>query len=316
MTRREIHTLAENSDWPAPGIEKALEDSVYPGKKGWLQFLQVFCLTLGVGASLAGVIFFFAYNWGALHKFAKIGLVSLPLAVSVLASLYRSIPLLIRKALLTTGAVLVGVLLAVFGQIYQTGADAYDLFLAWTAGITLWVVIARFPPLTLIYLVLINVTLVLYYRQVLPDTLSGAWWCLVLFTVNALAVVTLRKTSGKAQVPAWLQYPVALAAAAQLIIAFGISLFHRTFPDPSFYVATGTLAITCWLTYRQAMASRHLFYLLVLALCILVSGVLILIRIFGEERMLLLVTGYVVAGLYFIVAYLIRIQRKWKSPAP
>src|SRR5690606_38751362 len=199
-----------NSDWPVSGIKKALEDSVYPGRKGWLQFLQVFSLTLGVGALLAGIIFFFAYNWGALHKYAKIGLILLLLLISILTTLSSSVPLLIRNVLLTAGAVMVGVLFTVFGQIYQTGADAYALFLTWTAGITLWVVVARFPPLTLIYLLLVNITLVLYYRQVLPDTFGGAWWCLVMFMVNTSATVILRKTSRGGKVPAWLHYPVVL----------------------------------------------------------------------------------------------------------
>ncbi|WP_315814113.1 hypothetical protein [Paraflavitalea speifideaquila] len=49
--------------------------------------------------------------------------------------------------MLTAAAVLLGVLMAVFGQVYQTGANAYDLFLSWTIAITLWVVIANFALL-------------------------------------------------------------------------------------------------------------------------------------------------------------------------
>ena len=42
---------------------------------------------------------------------------------------------------------LIGTLFAVFGQIYQTGADAYDLFLGWTLFTILWAVAIRFAPL-------------------------------------------------------------------------------------------------------------------------------------------------------------------------
>src|SRR5690606_13169214 len=52
-----------------------------------------------------------------------------------------------------------------FGQVYQTGANAFDFFLVWTLCISLWVLISNFAPLWLLYLVLINTTFLLYYNQ-------------------------------------------------------------------------------------------------------------------------------------------------------
>jgi uncharacterized membrane protein len=44
----------------------------------------------------------------------------------------------------------VGVLQAVFGQIYETGADSYVLFLIWALLIIGWVAIGGYAPLWLL----------------------------------------------------------------------------------------------------------------------------------------------------------------------
>src|SRR5690606_3926429 len=68
----------------------------------------------------------------------------------------------IRQLLLLIASIITGSLLALFGQIYQTGADTWQLFFAWAILITPWVVIARFPALWLLWLGLINAFLLLY----------------------------------------------------------------------------------------------------------------------------------------------------------
>jgi uncharacterized membrane protein len=56
------------------------------------------------------------------------------------------------------------VFLAIFGQIYQTGADTYELFTGWALLILPWVLFARFGGLWLLWLVLLNVGLVLSWE--------------------------------------------------------------------------------------------------------------------------------------------------------
>jgi uncharacterized membrane protein len=56
-----------------------------------------------------------------------------------------------------------GSLLALFGQVYQTGADTWQLFFGWAVLITPWVIIARFPALWLLWLGLVNTGLILYF---------------------------------------------------------------------------------------------------------------------------------------------------------
>lgn len=141
----------------------------YPDKRQWNQFLSIFLLATGVGFTVAGIVFFFAYNWEDLPKFAKLGIVQVLLAAAVLPAVFARWNLLIKQILLTGATFLAGTLFAVFGQIYQTGADAYDLFLGWTLFTLLWAVAARFTPLWLMFIGLLCTTLWLYTVQIVPD---------------------------------------------------------------------------------------------------------------------------------------------------
>ena len=75
---------------------------------------------------------------------------------------------------LLTAAFLTGTLLAVFGQAYQTGADPYGLFLAWAILILPWAAIGRQAGIWVLLQLLLNLTVIMYYTQVLhpPD----GWW--------------------------------------------------------------------------------------------------------------------------------------------
>ena len=77
-----------------------------------------------------------------------------------------------QKILLTGATFLIGTLFAVFGQIYQTGADAYDLFLGWTLFTILWAVAIRFAPLWLTFIGLLCTTIWLYNIQIAT---RGSW---------------------------------------------------------------------------------------------------------------------------------------------
>ncbi len=121
---------------------------------------------MGVGFTVAGIIFFFAYNWDELPKFAKLGIVEVLLIASVLLATFTRWNKLVKQILLTGATFLIGTLFAVFGQIYQTGADAYDLFLGWTLFTILWAVAIRFAPLWLTFIGLLCTTIWLYNIQI------------------------------------------------------------------------------------------------------------------------------------------------------
>lgn len=160
-------------------------EPMYANKRQWNQFLSIFLLAVGVGFTIAGIIFFFAYNWDDLPKFVKLGIIEVLLVASVLLAVFSRWNNLIKQILLTGATFLVGTLFAVFGQIYQTGADAYDLFLGWTLFTILWAVAIRFAPLWLTFIGLLCTTIWLYTIQIVPDnqlvisilTNAVAWIC-------------------------------------------------------------------------------------------------------------------------------------------
>lgn len=65
--------------------------ALYANKRQWNQFLSIFLLAAGIGFTVTGIIFFFAYNWDELPKFAKLGMVEVLLAASVLLCRIHSV---------------------------------------------------------------------------------------------------------------------------------------------------------------------------------------------------------------------------------
>lgn len=109
----------------------------------WRQWALRALLVLGAAHFLAGVVFFFAYNWDDLGPFARFGLLQGALVVTLIAALAAGLHRPAGQALLIAASVLTGVLLAVIGQVYQTGADAWELFVAWTVLVFPWVLASR-----------------------------------------------------------------------------------------------------------------------------------------------------------------------------
>ena len=112
----------------------------------WLRFSEVLTLSLGAGLLLIGIIFFFAYNWETIHRFVKMGILAALLLSTFVAVVKVPMRDWVRNITIFSMCILVGAFLALFGQIYQTGADSYTLFLAWAICIVVWVVVADFYP--------------------------------------------------------------------------------------------------------------------------------------------------------------------------
>jgi len=145
---------------------------------------------------LAGIIFFFAYNWAAMGRFLKLGLIETGIIVCIVASHLRGTTRLSGKVLLLSASVLVGVLLAVYGQTYQTGADAFELFIGWAVLISGWVIISDFAALWLLWLILLNTGVIFYWQQVghPAHSIRYEFLCLAVALLNG-AALTLREVA-------------------------------------------------------------------------------------------------------------------------
>ncbi|MGQ0512238.1 MAG: DUF2157 domain-containing protein [Betaproteobacteria bacterium] len=184
-------------DWSEQGrvatgkLRAALEvGGALPTADQWRGFLDQLLLYMGAVLLGAGVIFFFAFNWQDLGRYAKFGLVQAPILVALAFAWTFGLERAAGKAALLAAALFVGALLALVGQTYQTGADTWELFTAWAAAILPWVLLARFPALWIFWLLIANVALTLYF------TTFGFWGALfapekllwVLFGLNTVAL--------------------------------------------------------------------------------------------------------------------------------
>lgn len=97
----------------------------------WSVWAVRLLMALGTGHVLAGIVFFFAFNWADMSPFAKFATIQGGIALAAIAAIVSGLDRPVGQSLLIAASVLTGVLLAVFGQIYQTGADAYELFVGW-----------------------------------------------------------------------------------------------------------------------------------------------------------------------------------------
>jgi uncharacterized membrane protein len=166
----------------------------------WARWGRRALLALGAGQLLVGVVFFFAYNWSELSDIAKFAVVELALSAAAIGALLIGIDRAVGQALLIAASVLTGVLLAVIGQVYQTGADAFELFAAWTVLMFPWVVVSRNAAHWLLWLAVAEIALALYGVQVLAvveDVARGDVWVLVGVTlVGALAAREIAVRTG------------------------------------------------------------------------------------------------------------------------
>lgn len=158
-----------------------------PDRQGWARFLDYSLLVLGALFFTSGLFFFVAYNWEDLPRFARFGVLEGAIVILALIAHWVGLNKLGSKIALTVAALLMGALLAVFGQEYQTGADSYTLFGNWALLIAGWVLISKFDVLWAVLLGLLNLTLVLFWNQVLPGDQYPQPE--TLFVLNAVALL-------------------------------------------------------------------------------------------------------------------------------
>lgn len=244
----------------AGAVPAALRSAgVWPDAAGWRHFFDRLTLWLGTVFCAAAVIFFFAYNWQAMGRFAKFGLVETIIVLSLLFCWRLDLDRIAGKAVLLLATLLVGALLALVGQTYQTGADTYELFAAWALAVLPWVAVGRFGALWLVWLALLNLAATFYF-QAFPGMFGWIFsperrlWAL--FALNTAALVTW-EAAARAGAD-WLRerWPVrivATASGAMVTVLMTWAVIDAGGPNLSFAV----LAYALWMAAAFAWY-RHL----------------------------------------------------------
>ena len=130
-----------------------------PSGEAWLAAADRTLAVAGALLLAAGLIFFFAYNWDALHRFTKLGLAGAALTACV-GTAFATTPFgTAWRATLLAASLATGALLALIGQTYQTGADIWELFAAWAALMTPFALLARSSACWSLWLLVTNAAL-------------------------------------------------------------------------------------------------------------------------------------------------------------
>lgn len=190
--RSQLIDLIEHGAIAPEHLQSAVERAgLFPDRAAWSQFLDRLLWFMGALSLAASLVFFIAYNWDRFGRFAKFGLVEVSVVLAILAFMKLDANKLGGKVMLLLASLLLGVLLALYGQTYQTGADSWQLFFNWALLITPWVVISRLPALWLMWLGLFNLSLVLYHDafgtplEIVFDSDTSLLWWLVLLNLPA-----------------------------------------------------------------------------------------------------------------------------------
>ncbi|MDX8395648.1 MAG: DUF2157 domain-containing protein [Mariprofundaceae bacterium] len=255
--RSQIIDLIENDSIPQENIEQALLVSeVAPHRNTWFHFVDQMMLWLGTLSLAFAVLFFIAYNWSELGRFVKFGLVEALLTLSIAAYWRWGGDTLPGKASLLIGTLLLGALLALYGQTYQTGADTWQLFFNWALLIIPWVIISRFSVIWVLWLALINLSIVLYFQAsvnvlwlVFASDSSVLW---SLFTLNTLVLVVWEIQQ---QHRLWMQnvWAVRLIAVGSSIPITWLVLSAIFKSDTMYFIQNGSI----WCVWLGAL---YLFY--------------------------------------------------------
>lgn len=193
-----------------------------PSRQDWLQAIDRLCIFGGFALLTAALVFFLAWNWPDLHRFAKLGLASSALVgLGVVAGVVQPFGTVYRAALFGA-AVCTGALLALVGQIYQTGADEWELFVSWTLLMLPFVLLARSSAAWMLWVIVANTALLssifqgAVWLSFLDDPEYGPAFQMLLMAVVNLAVLVIFERSAALLLVRPRRYLHQLAAIATL----------------------------------------------------------------------------------------------------
>jgi len=97
----------------------------------WTRWAIRALLAIAAGHILSGIVFFFAFNWNDLSGMAKFGVVGGGIFACLAAWIIAKLDSPLGQAFGIGATVLVGVMFAVLGQVYQTPAMLHTPFVFW-----------------------------------------------------------------------------------------------------------------------------------------------------------------------------------------
>lgn len=287
----------------------------------WWRWTSRMLLLVGSALVLAGIIFFFAYNWNNLGRYPRFAMIEAGLAACVAAALLSDIDELPGKVFITAASVLTGVLLLVFGQTYNTGVDSASLYILWASFIFAWVAVAEFDILWIGWLILVNVAAGLYWFQnaaVDEPGFASLMIALALvdgffFVVREYGSITLDLEWLQAL---WVRRVMLLAILVFLTVPTSVLIVIERLNGKSYYAIAALLLVGTWVAgyryFRSIVRDLGSLTLITLSACIVLISIVsrVLTSLQSDSASITLLHGILVATVFATaVAWLRYINR-------
>ncbi|MHB8793457.1 MAG: DUF2157 domain-containing protein [Thermoleophilia bacterium] len=277
-------------------------------------------LLVGSALVLAGIVFFFAYNWKNLGRYPRFAIIEVGLAVFVVAALFSDMDELPGKVLITAASILTGVLLLVFGQTYNTGVDSASLYILWASYIFAWVAIAEFDILWVGWLLIVNVAIGLYWSQTYPIDEPGFARLMIALALIDGFIFIVREYGSLSLDLEWLQALWVRRLMLIMILVFltlptSILILEDRLTGQIYFAIAAVLLAGVWVAgyfyFRSTVQDLGSLTIVTLSACII--AVSIVSRFLGELHSgffgITLLFGMLVAGVFGLaVAWLKRIN--------
>lgn len=259
LTRGDLERLHREGTLDAAAFTEAL--SLWDRSRDWRGFATRWLTILGAAFLLIGILFFFAYNWKDLGRLTRFAILQGAVVLTALAAAWNlrgDVRSLAGELLLIAASVLTGILIAVYGQAYQTGADAFQNFLGWGGLIIPWVLVSRNAPHWVLWFAIVQTGIIFYWTQVMGPTDRASFAVLFpLLGLLTLAAAIARELLAARKSFTWLdhraiRYLFLTATLAWLGISSVRFIFFDEYKGPAALDALGlvlfaaSVAATFW----------------------------------------------------------------------
>lgn len=251
---------------------------VLPDGLRWRTFLENLFMWLGGLALSFAMLFFIAYNWNAMGRFAKFALVEGSIVLCIIAYWKLGVEKVAAKVSITAATVLLGVLLAFYGQTYQTGADPWQLFFYWALLMLPWAFVAQFAAIWLVWVVLLNLSMMLYFQAMdglfglIFSTTAHVFWVVFIFNSIVWIIWELAAKQFSWLRERWAVWLIAIASGFSITFLILTAIFDQFSSELQaiflYFIWAGTL----YFVYRRIISDLFMLAGLCLSAIVVITS--------------------------------------------
>ncbi|MGG1251080.1 GDYXXLXY domain-containing protein [Brevibacillus agri] len=208
---------------------------------------------LAISLLLSALFYFFASNWPVMDRWEKIGVSAAVLALFYLSSYVASLVWkrhsFLSNWLLVAGGLAFGLCVALLGQIYNSHADSYMLFVVWLIPNLLFAIFTRYQPFYVISYVLAHLALGFFLDPAVVHVSHEEEWWYMIYWLIALGNIVLFYLTATRKLQSRPIYYLSF-------LVFSVSLFWSAFVDvygalpETLYLLMGALLFFVFLKWR------------------------------------------------------------------